>query len=302
MNNIHKKDRQRVASSFAKKKAVERHTSGLPTNAIEDSDAPLLPDDDNNECDTAAGDIVCDTMADATGLAAKMFGITACELATIPWSTCNGFGLDLGFPNGSRSSFYFKEAFLGLSEAAGLEYLVRRSHLKKNYADIKHMPGSTKAIFKLSDEQALIQIQIAELSFTLSPTDKERLVEVINGAYAMGYKNGSEDARTRFQQDISMFAHNTDLIASRLGQDDGLKHVANKPTMIFRGNSFHCAKPPLPGNSNQYEGPLLHSHHTMHTSFSCPSAGAKNGDYPRSNPCLHWEASHKAYIHVSACP
>lgn len=245
VNNTHKKDKPRIVGSIpklGKMKMVEPHpASALSPVNLEDSNVALLPDDDNNDCDRTADDIGCDTMADAPGIAEKMFGITSMEVARLRWNTCSEFGLDLGFPKGSRSSFYFKEAFLGFSEAAGLEYLVRRSHLKKNYADVKHMPGSSKASFKISNEQALLQIKIAELSFTLSPTDKERLVEVINGSYAMGYENGSEDSRTRFAQDISKFAKNSDLsadvLSERLGKNERWK-LANQPTMITSVNSL----------------------------------------------------------------
>ena len=108
----------------------------------------------------------------------QLFGFYSTE---IKWISSLGDGDKLGFPPGSKSQMYFQQCFLSFG---GPDYLVKR-------AILKGLPGAKEyGDFELQNGHARLHMQIAKQAFTMTPTQKEGLVEVLSSAYNVGTEDG----------------------------------------------------------------------------------------------------------------
>ena len=117
------------------------------------------------------------------------------------WLACNARGDDLGFSEKSRSGRYFQQNLL--TDSGGMQYLVKRHLL----ASIMDPTAYLNERFQLPPGHAMLQIQIAELVFGMTPREKEMLVEVMNGSKQIGIENGYAHAQNRISQFFNTWVH-----------------------------------------------------------------------------------------------
>jgi hypothetical protein len=191
------------------KKAIDRnnHTRDytlLPRNCIdedagmtmEDTDDRTTPEEDAVMSNQGPeGKIAPDTETVAEDMRS---GIFDGRNENIDWLPCEADGSQLGFRSKSASQRYFQQCFISENAGAGMDYLVKRSHLNLRGNAV----GYQEEGFQLPEGHAFLQMKIAQLAWMLSPKEKQILVAITHGCYKVGTEDGYDCCRTLVEQDL----------------------------------------------------------------------------------------------------
>ena len=118
--------------------------------------------------------------------ASVIFGQSNDHLQDIKWIECGHRGDDLGLVPESSSALHFQQCFLASSESGGIEHLAKRSMIR---AELTPTAYRDKKL-ELPPGHALLELQMAELAFGMTPTEKQRLVRVMDGCQEVGKERG----------------------------------------------------------------------------------------------------------------
>lgn len=126
------------------------------------------------------------------------FGIFDGRNELVDWLPCDASGDQLGFRHGSASQQYFQQCFISKNADAGMDYLVKRSHLNLRGNAIGYQDEG----FKLPPGHAFLQMKIAQLAWMLSPKEKKILVAITNGCYKVGTEDGYHCCRKLVEEEL----------------------------------------------------------------------------------------------------
>ena len=209
------------------------------------------------------------------------------------WIKCGVRGVDLGFKEESRSALHFQQDYLANStdDDGGMEYLVKRSMLLSANME----PGQFHtAGFQLPPGHVRLQMQIAELAFGMTPQEKERLVQVMNGSYRIGIENGCETARDVIQKEVKTLQFSTDSQAKLISEIVGNP----KQTLVMANMTVKNAyewSTRIPDDTNEIRRKYLEGAHSIVQNLPYPEiyTDVAGHSYLSITDCLHDFLAHK---------